>query len=140
MKLNFLIKAAVLLAMVLLVSADSRAQVLYGSLVGNVKDATGAAIPGAEVTVIHQGTNQSRQSITSVVGTYEFPALATGDYTVKVALSGFKEFVKTNIPVTLNSLTRADVTLEVGEVTETVTVNAETTLLQTDRAEVRAEI
>lgn len=140
MKVNFPIKSAVLLLAVLLASADSRAQVLYGSLVGNVTDATGGAIPGAEVTVTHQGTNQSRHSVTNEVGTYEFPTIPTGNYTIKVIMPGFKEFVRTNVPVTLNNLTRADVSLEVGEVTETLTVTAETTLLQTDRAEVRAEI
>src|SRR5688572_22157835 len=124
----------------LAMAQSSPAQVLYGSLVGNVKDHTGAVIPGADVTITQQETNQSRSAATDETGSYSFPAVRTGTYTVKVSLSGFKEFAKTDVSVTLNSTTRIDVTLEVGAVTETVTVTGLTPMLQTDRAEVRAEI
>lgn len=117
-----------------------QAQVLYGSIVGNVTDGTGAAIPGADVTVIHQETNRSRQTLTDETGAYDFPTISTGSYTVKISMPGFKEFAKTNVQVMLNSVARVDVALEVGEITNSVTVTADTAILQTDRSEVRAEI
>ncbi|MGH9338360.1 MAG: carboxypeptidase regulatory-like domain-containing protein [Acidobacteriota bacterium] len=123
-----------------LVTARTQAQTLYGSIVGNVTDQTGGTIPGADVTVTHQETGRVRTSITNEVGTFDFPTLQPGPWTVKVSMSGFKEFAKTNVLVTVNTVTRVNVVLEVGPVTETLTVTAETATLQTDRAEVRAEI
>ena len=124
----------------LLVPVQCQAQTLYGSIVGKVTDQTGAAIPGADITVINQKTNFTRQGITDDVGNYSFPTVPTGSFTVKVSMPGFKEYVETDIPVTVNNVTRVNVILEIGEVTETVTVRAETAVLQTDRAEVRAEL
>lgn len=120
--------------------SSSEAQVLYGSLVGNVRDTTGAVVPGATVIITHKQTNQTRQSATSEAGGYSFPTIASGTYLVKVTKEGFKSFTSAEIPVTLNTVTRVDVTLEVGAVVETVTVSGEAPVLQTDRSEVRAEV
>ncbi len=120
------------------VNAD--AQVLYGSIVGNVTDNAGAAISGATVTITNKGTNQSREATTGEDGAYSFPAVQTGTWSVSVTKSGFKSVTVTSIEITLNSIARSDVSLEVGQVSEAVSVTAETALLQTDRAEVRAEL
>jgi Carboxypeptidase regulatory-like domain/TonB dependent receptor-like, beta-barrel/TonB-dependent Receptor Plug Domain len=121
-------------------AARLEAQVLYGSIVVNVTDPSGAGVPGADVVLTHKETNQSRATVTSDTGGFSFSTVRSGSYTLKVSLSGFKEFIKTDVPVTLNNVTRIDVTLEVGAVVETVTVEGVTPLLQTDRAEVRAEV
>ncbi len=121
-------------------ATELSAQVLYGSIVGQVVDATGGAIPGAEVTATHQETNTTWNAITSEAGNYSLPTLRPGRFTVRVAMPGFKEFVKKDVPVTLNNVTRVDITLEVGDISETITVTSESALLQTDRAEVRAEM
>jgi len=118
----------------------SEAQLLYGSIVGNVKDPNGAAVAGATVTITHRETNQTRETATDDSGVYSFPTIQTGSYEVKVTAQGFKVFAKTGVTVTVNNLTRVDVTLEIGGVAETVLVTAETAQLQTDRAEVRAEL
>lgn len=124
-----------------LLSSESRAQVLYGTLVGQVRDQSGAAIPGADVTVVHEGTNLTRHTSSSDAGLYTFPTLSAGNYTVKVSMPGFKQSVRTGVPVTANSTMRVEMVLEVGELAEAVTVSAQTTpVLQTDRAEVRAEV
>lgn len=123
-----------------LLAVPSNAQVLYGSIVGSVRDSSGAVIPGADVTLTHNEMGLVRTTITNNVGTYDFPTIQTGRWTLKVSLSGFKEFLQSNVTVTVNTTTRVAVVLEVGQVSETVTVSAETSLLQTDRAEVRAEI
>ena len=115
-------------------------QVLYGSIVGNVADASGAAIPGATVVVTHNETKATREAITGAAGAYRFPTLQSGTYTVAVNLTGFRPYSNTQVPVTLNSVTRVDVPLQVGALTESIEVTAERPVLQTDRAEVRAEL
>src|SRR5881628_1007768 len=87
---------------------DLEAQVLYGSILGNVKDPSGAAVPGATVTITHKATNQSRETLTDDIGNYNFPTVQTGTYTVKVTLPGFKESTQTDVKVTLNSVARVD--------------------------------
>ena len=129
---------AALLALV--VPEQGAAQVLYGSLTGNVTDASGAAIPGATVTITNNETNESRETVTDHSGSYTFTTVRTGMYTVKVSQTGFKTTTKTNVEVTLNTTTRADIAVEVGQVAETVTVTAETAILQTETAEVKGEL
>ena len=116
------------------------AQVLYGSIVGNVHDATGGILPGASVTIVHDETKLKREASTDTTGAYTFTAVPTGTYVVTVTLQGFRTFTRPNVPVTLNTTTRVDASLAVGEVAETVTVVGESPTLQTDRAEVRAEL
>lgn len=123
-----------------LMPSPAAAQVLYGSLVGNVKDTTGALIPAATVAIMHKETNQTRQGITNAGGAYSFPTIAAGTYVVKVSKEGFKSYTSAETAVRINSVTRVEVTLEVGAVVETVTITAEAPALQTDRSEVRAEI
>lgn len=126
--------------MLALPPSSANAQVLYGSLVGNVKDTTGAVVPNATVTITHKGTAQSREMMTGLGGGYSFPTIDAGTYDVRVTRDGFRTFSRTGVPVTINTVTRIDVTLEVGAVAETVLVTAEAPALQTDRSEVRAEI
>jgi carboxypeptidase family protein/TonB-dependent receptor-like protein len=130
----------VLLACLSLVPAAVRAQVLYGSIVGNVTDESGAATPGATVTITHRETGAARDTVTDSAGFYRFPNVQSGTYTVTVALTGFHSFSRGDVPVTLNTTTRVDAALQVGELSEMVTVTASSPLLQTERAEVRAEL
>lgn len=123
-----------------LTPTQTQAQVLYGQLVGTVTDATGAVIPGADITATHEGSGAVRTAISSATGAFDFPTLQPGFWDVHVNMPGFKEFELTGVEVTLNNITRIVAKLDVGEVTEIVTVTSETSLLQTDRAEVRAEI
>ena len=118
-------------------SADAGAQAVYGSIAGVVTDGTGAAIPGATVTV----TSLDRQTVDSVLtnasGFYEKARLLPGRYEVKAELTGFKAAVVSSVAVSVDSQTRVNLGLELGEMTETVTVNAtEGQLLKTDRADV----
>jgi hypothetical protein len=121
-------------------AAPLEAQVLYGSIVGNVTDSTGAAVPGATVTIEQTETKLKRELVTDAAGAYHFPAVPSGTYTITVMMSGFRSFGRPGVPVTLNSVARVDAKLEVGQLTETVSVSAESPLLQTDRAEVRSEL
>jgi len=116
------------------------AQVLYGSLVGTVTDDSGAAVPGATVTATNKETNLARTAVTGDTGTYSFTNVLAGPYDVKVALQGFKEFLQTDVPVSVNEVARVDVKLAVGALTETVTVESQSQLLQTDKADTHTEI
>ncbi|UCF38308.1 MAG: carboxypeptidase regulatory-like domain-containing protein, partial [Acidobacteriota bacterium] len=113
---------ALTLGTVLTMTPTVLAQVLYGTIVGNVTDQSGAAVPGADVTVTNQETNRTLTTITNELGAYSFTTLRPGNFTVEVIMPGFKEFERTNVPVTVNNVTRVNVMLQVGEVSETVTV------------------
>jgi hypothetical protein len=133
-----------LLAVLFALSGAARqsvqAQVLYGSIVGNVTDKAGAAVAGANVKVVNKATNQVRDAVTNEDGGYTFTTVQTGEWEVTASKSGFKTLTRSNVAVTLNSITRTDLALEVGELSETVSVTADAALLQADRAEVRAEL
>ena len=128
------------LVLALMVPHNAEAQVLYGSIVGDVRDASGAAVPGATVTVTNKGTNLTRQAITDETGGYRFTDLPTGTYNLNVGQPGFKTFDQTNVPVSLNNVTRVDVALQVGAADETVTVTAKPPALQTDTSEVHVAV
>jgi hypothetical protein len=115
-------------------------QVLYGSIVGTVKDSTGGVLPGAAVTITQKETKATREAVTDAAGAYRFPTLQPGTYTVVVAMSGFRTFTRDDVPVTLNTVSRVEAALAVSQLSESVTVSAERAVLQTDRAEVREEL
>jgi len=131
--------AALIVALVAL-AVPSDAQVLYGSIVGSVADASQAAVPGATVTIVNAGTNLARETTTRSDGSYRFVNVQPGDYTVRVSLAGFKENVREKVPVSAATVTRVDVALEVGALTESVTVQSERTLLQTDTGDLHSEL
>ncbi len=129
-----------LLAALTASGAGARAQVLYGSILGTVDDSTGAAMPGAAVTIEQQETKLTRELVTDAAGAYHFTAVPTGTYTITVKMNGFRAYSRAGVPVTLNSTARVDARLEIGQLSETVMVSGDAPLLQTDRAEVRAEL
>jgi hypothetical protein len=115
-------------------------QTLYGSILGNVTDNTGAALPGATVTVTHAQTNTVREAVTDGTGAYRFPTLQPGTYTVDIRMEGFRPATRSDVTVSMNSVARINMALQIGGLTETVTVEATSPILQTDRAEVRSEL
>ena len=131
---------AILLLTALAGPPSVAAQVLYGSLVGNITDDTGGALPGATVTITQTETGASHEAVTDNAGAYRFSTVQPGTYTITVKLTGFRTFTRERVPVTLNSVTRVDAPLQVGQLSENVTVAAESPVLQTDRAEVRSEL
>ena len=125
---------------VVLRPASGQAQVRYGSIVVEARDSSGSAVPGADVTITETGTNLIRNAVTNSIGLATFATIPPGRYSVRVNLSGFKEYVTTDVVVSEDSVMRVGSLLEVGRVTDTVTVSATNAVLQTDRAEVRTDI
>ncbi len=131
------------LALCLLISSSSTlalGQILYGSLTGNVTDASDAAVPGANVSITNKQTGATRSSATNDAGAYNIPTLQPGLYTVKITKDGFRTVVQDNVEILVNSTARVDLKLQLGQVAETISVEANAAALQTDRAEVKAEI
>ncbi len=125
---------AMLVGMLAIPSTVS-AQAVTGTLLGNVTDASGAAVPGATVTAIETQTNISRTAVSNEAGNYIFSSLKNGTYSVEAELQGFRKVIRQNVRVDVNTTMRVDLKLELGQVTEAVTVAAETPLLQTDRTD-----
>src|SRR6267378_4155252 len=122
---------------VMLFVPQANAQVLYGSLTGNVTDQKGASVPGAKVEAVNTSTGESRNVTTDERGGFTFSSIQVGSYKLTVTLASFKTLIKEDIKVEPNKVYRFDPQLEVGEVSESVIVTADTgPPLQTDRADV----
>jgi len=122
-------------ALVLLAAVSASAQAVKGSLVGNIVDGSGGALPGVGVTITEVNTNIASTTTTNESGYYVFSNLKDGTYRVVSELSGFKRVIREGVEVPVNSTVRVDMKLEIGAIEESVTVVGSSPLLQTDRAD-----
>src|SRR3569833_4250783 len=132
-------KAFLALTRVLLVGAVFGLPVCaqtMGEITGRVVDSSGATVPGASVTITNSATNSTREGTSSGVGDYSFPSLPPGVYTVKVQKQGFKTVESTNVRVQVQQPVRLDFTLEVGQISQQVVVEASAAQLQAENATV----
>jgi hypothetical protein len=102
-----------------------------GSITGIVTDASGAVVPNASVTATNVATGVAQTIETDAAGYYNFPNLEVGNYDLKVEQKGFKSYVKTAIRIDANTVFRADVALELGEVSEKVEVTSDALQVET---------
>lgn len=109
-------------------------------MLGSVRHPGAASVPAAEIRIMQLQTNQVRTTVSNEDGAFSFGNLAAGTYDVQISKSGFRAVKRSGVPVSINTVSRVDVTLDLGAVSETVNVSATAAILQTDRAEVRAEI
>src|SRR2546425_3380447 len=109
-------------------------------VLGTVSDTTDAVVPGAKVTLLRVQTGEQRTAVTDGNGNYSFPLIEIGDYTVSVAIEGFKSQVKTGVHVEYQQKARVNVQLEVGAITDRVEVTAIGVELKTDDASLGATI
>src|SRR3989454_3942196 len=116
------------------------AQVLYGSVVGTVTDQSGAGVPRAHLTATNRATSVMREADTDDNGHYTITDLAPGNYDLKVTAGGFKPLTQTNLMVTANTVTNGDANLQVGAMSEQVTVEASVVNLQTEKTDVHTEL
>lgn len=137
-----LFTALLVICLATMLSAPDSAigQVLYGTLVGNVTDASESAIPGADVKIANLGTGQEWNITTNAGGVYSISTIAPGEYQITVSSEGFRTLRTSGVVVNANTTVRSDSTLQVGAVTETVEVSAQALALQTDTADIRDNI
>src|SRR5206468_6463117 len=98
---------------------------------GTARDQSGAVLPGVEVAATQTDTGIRRTTITNETGAYVLPNLAVGPYRLEAALVGFSTYVQTGIVLQVNSNPVIPVTLQIGEVAETLTVEAAAPLVET---------
>ncbi|MEA2262893.1 MAG: hypothetical protein QOJ51_5718, partial [Acidobacteriaceae bacterium] len=105
-----------------------------GTILGHVGDPTGAVIPGATVALTNTGTNTTRTTVSTSDGDYTFPNVPPGVYNVEATHPGFKAATAGNVQLQVQQSLTQNFTLQVGEVTQTVSVSAAAALLQTQNS------
>src|SRR5690348_1650249 len=135
----FRTRCAVALLMFAGAGSLARAQVLYGSLTGNVTDPTDAGIPGAQVEATNAGTGVSRPADTDARGAYVFNNLQAGTYRVTVTAKGFQTMAVADVIVNANEVRRVDFKAQLATATQSVEISANAAVLQTDKSDVHAQ-
>src|SRR5581483_3148988 len=113
-----------------------QAQQYSGTITGTVTDPQGAAIPNAPVTAINTGTNATFNATTSAQGVYTFAQLPVGTYEIHVKQGNYKEFIARGVEVHTSSTTNVDPRMELGAVSESVTVETSDVQVQTENGTV----
>src|SRR5918911_1099247 len=131
--MRFRYLALPLLALFLLCATPAFGQSDRGTITGTVTDPNGAAVANAKVTATNLDTNEVRETTTSEDGTYTLPELKADPYKVTVEAQGFRTAATEDLIVAVQVTRRADFKLEIGELSNVVTVSADATpVLQTD--------
>src|SRR4051794_30852926 len=116
-------------------------QVISGTLAGTVVDSSGAAIAGASVTLINEGTKAVREDKSDGTGRFIFTAIQPGTHTIRIAASGFRTVERTgNVLLANSTLQLEPIALTVGETKESITVSAQTNLVQSGSSENSAHL
>jgi hypothetical protein len=118
----------------------ANAQVLFGSASGTVTDQSGASVPKAHVVSVNKGTGVRKETDADASGFYTLTDLPPGLYDITVTAGGFKPLTQTNVNIGANVVTNTNFNLQVGSVSENVTVEASAVTLQTEKTDVHTEI
>ena len=136
-RVNFALRSTWSLVMAIFMSVSlAVAQSATSEIVGTVKDATGAVMPGVALTITHQGTGQVRRITTDNSGDFVAPSLPIGEYSIKAEAPNFKTQIRQGVVLQVGRQERVDISMELGEVSEQITVNESAPLLRTTNAEV----
>src|SRR5437773_3272691 len=119
------------LTLTALLSAPLSAQVDTGTIIGTVKDQSGGVLPGATVTITHEGQALAPTTVTREDGSFIFTPIRTGAYSVEVDFPGFRKGIRRGLTVGIQETVRGDFTVQTGVVTEEVLVSGASPLLQT---------
>ena len=125
---------ALFAAISFLAASSSVAQEFRATVKGQVVDGSKAAVPGATVNVQNKDTNEIASAVTNGEGNYTIPFLRPGPYTLTVELSGFQKYTRTDMRLEVGQTAVVNVPLSVGQMTESVTVSAESPVLETSNA------
>ena len=118
-----------------LVACSSFAQSDRGTITGTISDPAGAVVAGAKIEVRNTQTEAQYETASTTTGNYTLAQLPAGAYQLTASVTGFKQYVRTGINVLVAQTLRIDIPLEVGNIAETVTVNADAPLLRTESSE-----
>ncbi|MFN7945284.1 MAG: TonB-dependent receptor [Blastocatellia bacterium] len=135
-RVSSLAVTALCLLVILVTAGSALAQTFTATLTGTVTDSGGAALPNVKVVATNQGTRLEYTAVTSASGIYTVPFLPVGTYVVTVEATGFKKLVSNEIKLEINQTARVDLTLQVGAVSEQVTVEGVAPVLQTENVTV----
>ena len=124
MRTTMKLAAPALLMLACLWAAPALAQSDRGTITGRVTDPTGGILPGTTVTATNQNTSEVREATTNVEGLYTLSELKAAPYRVRAELPGFKVKEVGNVQVAVQMTRTLDIVLELGDVTEVVTVDA----------------
>lgn len=127
-------KALLACCFVIAFSSLASAQEITATITGSVQDPAGAQIPGAAVVAANVDTGISYRAASNESGIYVLPLLPAGRYMLSVQMAGFKRFVRENITLAPDQRLRVDVGLELGAMTEQISVTAEAPVLKTDQS------
>ncbi|WP_035347385.1 TonB-dependent receptor [Edaphobacter aggregans] len=134
--MKIFLRLSVIVYIIFGLALGSPAQTSSGQISGRVVDSTGAAIPGAVVTLTNQATGEVRGDRTEGSGEFVFVAVQPGTFTVSVSMSNFKKYEKRNLTLHASErLAAGNIQLEIGAVTESVDVQADQTPIQTESSE-----
>jgi carboxypeptidase family protein len=126
------LRAILLLGMIAGWASPAHAQAI-GSIFGKVTDSSGAVMPGVTVTVTGTGLQQPLSGVTSESGTYQFPSVPVGTYSVTFELASFKKAVRSNVVITSGFNAGIDQKLEIGQMSEEVTISAASPVVDTKK-------
>src|SRR4051795_10084106 len=110
------------------------------TLSGTVVDASGAVIPGADITATHTGTGVVNTAVSNTEGLFSIPSLPIGTYSVTVKLQGFKTVIVNNVVLTSGAGANVKATMEVGGVSEQITVSSSSAIVQTQSSAISQTI
>jgi len=138
--MNRLHRSFFLILLLLCPGAFLTAQVTGARLTGVVADASGAAVPGAQLVVTNMGTNNVVRTVSGTNGEYTVPSLPAGQYKISTKANGFSETIQTNIQLTIGQNANLNVVLQVGGTSETVNVSSNATIINSSTAEISSVI
>jgi hypothetical protein len=117
-----------------------QAQSTTAEVVGTVHDQTGSVVPNAAVTIINKGTSETRKTTSAADGAYTFNLLPPGSYRISITAPNFKRYEVPDLTLAVGDKPRVDVGLSLGAVTETVTIEATTPLLQSESSTMQSSV
>lgn len=119
-----------------LFASEARSQSFTARMIGTVKDASDSVIPNAAIAIVNTATNARAEARSDVNGGYVIPQLPPGEYRVEVEAAGFKRYVRAGITLAVEQQARIDIAMALGAVTESITVLANASMLETTTSSV----
>ena len=138
--LNGVLTTTLVATVAMLVSSQPVSAQTTGTILGRVLDPSGAALVNAEVAATNVGTGLVRNAVTNVEGMYRIPTLPLGSYEVSVLVAGFQKFTQSGITLQVGQNARVDAPMQLGEVIETVTVEAAAVSVDTQGTTIGATV